>query len=701
MILYFEMNNKVDYFAHKSFEPTYYQRRFENDLPKEPEEEGTAQKTKRAFLIALPFLSLYRPLASTISLSMGTLRFSTKMIEVFDTESLPDGVHKIMQLGLATLAVIGTLYSFTLGMFVTTGADLTYAMISFVDHVLQNEQMLAAEEFLQMISSILYLGIMVYGSLEIIIASILLQAIVSFYGAYKEWDHDRLPEALAKTIMGMVRLYQAGGQYQMLQRRNELLKRYEAFVKRIQKGRDIDHLWDHPAIKGSIEGKTLEDANGVEYDFGDNVFGVGKQLVKGMNVNFKESDGKVYLQFKVNHVFRKKLEEMVTEMRKAKGKDFQDLLSIFGSRVKSVDVSEKDTGIGSFFDSAKEYDIRLEGLGHIRFGTSDDVHTLHTRVTVEMDEGVNFYNFHEALAFMGLDDALRMSAKEDFDRMKLGHLFHLFSPKEASLFVREEDYFEMPLDKFKEEILRRTPEMKGVFEKWLDRLTYRETLPGKMRLALDGLGDEVQRAGAYGLTAGLMGAWTQKELQERIASILKMGMISSEARRNAEVGRPGLSWGADFFTGGADTVFTQMVTDKNKSLNDFAYHSDVRIHFSPKVFETGTYQYHDDNFGTRQMDNDWSWWGDGYLERPELFDFIEDERRRFRSGHEVMVKDRIPPEWISGISVKNEALKNSLLDYFREKKIVQKDASGNETILGKLVDQFIWVGKEIHKEQFA
>jgi len=701
MILYLDMNNKVDYFLHKSFEPTYYQRRFENDLPKTPEEESTSQKTKRAFLIALPFLSLYRPFGSALSLSMGTLRFSTKMIEVLDADSLPDGAHKIMQLGLATLAVIGTLYNFTLGMMVTTGADFTYAFVACVEHLLQNEQKLAAEEFLQMISSLLYLGIMVYGSLEIIIASILLQAIVTFYQAYKEWDHERLPEALAKTIMGMVRLYQANGQYQMLKRRNELVKQYEDFVKRIEKGRDIDHLWDHPVIKGSIEGKTLEDANGVEYDFGDNVFGVGKQLVKGMNVNFMEKDGKVYLQFKVGHVFRKKLEEMVSEMRKAKGRDFQDLLGIFGSRVKGIDVSEKKGDIGDFLKFAKEYDIHLQGLGHIRFGASEEVHTLHTRVTVEMDKGVNFYNFHEALAFMELDDALRMSAKEDFERMKLGHLFHLFSPREATLFVREEDYYDLPLDQFKEEILKRSPKMNGVFEKWLDRISFRETLPGKMRLTLDGLGEEIEKAGAWGLTAGLMGAWTQKELQERIASILKMGMISSESRNNAGIGRPGLSWGADYLSGGADSVFTQMVSDKNTSFKDFAYDSNARIHFSPKVFETGTYQYHSDNYGTRKINDWWSWWGGGYLERPEPFDFIDGERAQFRGHHEVMIKDRIPPEWITGISVKNEALKKSLLDYFRENDVVQKDANGNETILGKLVDQFIWVGSEIHKEQFA
>lgn len=43
------MNNIVDYYTHKSFNPSYYQRRFENDLPKDDAQGSTSEKTKRAF----------------------------------------------------------------------------------------------------------------------------------------------------------------------------------------------------------------------------------------------------------------------------------------------------------------------------------------------------------------------------------------------------------------------------------------------------------------------------------------------------------------------------------------------------------------------------------------------------------------------------------------------------------------------------
>lgn len=693
------MQNKVDFITHKLFEPNYYQRKFESDIPKEPEEETTTQKTKRAFLIALPFLSLYRPFASTISFSMGTLRASTKLIEVFDSQSIPDGAFRVVQLGLATLAIIGTLYNFTLGMLVTTGADLIQSMVACTAALLKADHNLAGEEFLQSLSCTLYLGIMIYGSLEIVIASILMQATVSFYQSSSEYSKGRMPEAMAKFVMGLVRIHQASGQYRLLQRRNALLKQYEAIARRITKGREIDHLWDHPVIRGSMEGQTLEDANGKAYDLGDNFHGVGGQLVKGMNINFRKDGDRKTLQFKINHVFREQLEETLSTLRKTKKGDLQDLLAILGSHAKGIRIEEKRDDITGYFE---EYAVHLEGLGKIQFGKTDDVHTLHTRITVDMQDGVNLYDFHEALAFLGLDDALRTSAKEDFERMKLGHLFHMFSPKKATLFVRESTYFDLPIGMFKEEILKRAPEMEAVYDTWLDRLSFRETLPGKMRLWVSGLGDAARDAGARGLTAGLMGAWSSKELNERIASILKMGMISSESRNTYEVNCQGLSWGADYQTGGADSVFTQMVTDKNHSLKEFAYDSNVRIHFSADVFNSGTYQAHYDSYGTRQvLSDDWGWWGDSYLDRPNLPDFIREERESFQYGHEVMVKDRIPPDLITGISVRNQALKDSLIDDLRKRNILELDSDGKERILGKLIDQFIWVGNDIHDEMFA
>ena len=330
------MKNKVDFITHKLFDPNYYQRKFESDIPKESEEEATTQKTKRAFLIALPFLGLYRPFSIMISLSMGMLRASTKVLELFDSQNIPDGAFRAMQLGLAVLAIIGTIYNFTLGMLVTTGADLIQSLVACTDRLLRADHNLAFEEFLQFLSSTLYLGIMIYGSVEIVIASILLQSAVSFYQSSSQYSNSRIPESMAKFIMGMIRIHQASGQYLLLKRRNTFLEQYEALTRQITKGREIDHLWDHPIIQGLMEGQTLEHANGRKYNFGNNFHGVGGQLVKGMNINFCKDGDRNTLQFKINHIFRDRLEETLSTLRKTKKGDLQDLLKIFCSHVKDI-----------------------------------------------------------------------------------------------------------------------------------------------------------------------------------------------------------------------------------------------------------------------------------------------------------------------------------------------------------------------------
>lgn len=687
------MIDKIEYFKHKIYDPSYYHRQYENDLPPNPESSSYAETAKRAAHIALPFLSFYQPLGKAISLTMGSLRIVTQGSAVISGD-----IYKVAQVALALLALAGTLYHFTLGLYITTSADIIANLSQILEALSHQDYHKAAEELLQLLSSGLYLAIMMTGSLEVVLASILIQALVTFYQAREEYAKGRMPEALAKTILGMVRLVQAGQQIQIIQRRNILFKRYEELADRITNGKKIDHLWAHPLIQAAYgkQGVILEDGNGNAYDFGTHLHGHGKQLVKGMNVTMKDHGDYTSLDFKVNHVFRDRLEKIITDMNGYSQDDIKELLGLYGSHATNISVSKQP---GDFV--GENYEINLEGIGKITIGADSDVITLYDKVSIQMEKGKNLYDFHEALSFLNLDDALRQSASEDVERMKMGHLFRMFKPREATLFERTESFFELSLEDFKKEICASSPEMHSIFKKYLPKMELREIVPGRMRYAIDGLSNELSKKGALGLTAGLMGAWTQQEIQERVASILKMGMMSSETRRDNEVGKKGLSWGADYFTGGADSVFTQIVTDKNKSYNDFAYNSEVRFLISPKALENGTYQYHDDAFGTRKTTQNWFWWLNDYLNRDNIFEFLASERIDFNSDNEVMIKERIAPEFITGIVVNNAQMKNGILNYLRERNIVQIDQHGNETIFSKPVDQFISVGNSIKKEQFA
>lgn len=691
------MLDKVEYYKHKLYDPSYYHRQYEKDLPPKLESGSYAESAKRATQIALPFLSLYRPFGSVISISMGSCRIITNATEV-----LRGDLVKVMQVALAVLALAGTLYHFTLGLYITTAADILANLTQILQALSQQEYRQAVEELMQIFSSGLYLGIMMTGSLEVVLASILAQAMVSFYQAREEYAKGKTPEAIAKTILGFVRLVQAGQQIQVIQRRNVLLKQYEELSKRISKGREIDHLWAHPLIQAANgkEGIILEDGNGNEYDLGTHLHGYGKQLVKGMNVTMKDQGDFVSLDFKVNHVFRERIQTVIAEVSQYKREETKELLGLLGSHVKGIAIGQKPAQIGSW--TGNNHEIYLEGLGKITIGADENVITLYDKVSIQMEKGKTLYDFHEALSFLNLDDALRHSASEDIERMKIGQLFRIFRPYDATQFERTSPFFDQSLEELKTSILEKSPGMDAIFEKYLPRMELREIVPGRMRFAINGLADELRERGAYGLTSALTGAWSQQEINERVASILEMGMLSSEMRKDYNIGKKGLSSGADFYTGGADSVFTQLVTDRTKSYNSFAYHSNVRFLISPKALENGTYQYHDDAFGTRELSGGgWWFWFSDYLHRSNIFNFVAEERAIFNSDNEVMLKERLLPEYVTGIVVNNDQMKSNILGYLRERNIVQIDALGRETILSKPVDQFIHVGPTIKAEQFT
>ena len=740
------MQNVINYQLHKTYTPPYYHRQYEHDLPQDSKKTSKLETTKRAVHLAIPFLSLYQPFGQIISLSMGTTRLFTNSTAVFSASSATEGAYSVMQVGLAGIALAGSFYQFTLGLYLTTLFDLLSNILEGIDQLSKQEYKKAGEESLQALSSILYLGIMITGSLEVILFSILIQATVSFYQSREEWKNGQVPEALAKSLMGMIRLYQIKGQVYLIQRRNFLTHQYKDLSDRLQNGKEIDHLWDHPLIKeleniqadedplkdrnpnqilnGSIpnvkapnallkkpaahplenlpkvieeNNVTFNNGNGGNFNFGAHFYGYGKQLVKGMNVSFKKEGENTTLDFKINHVFRNRLQTFISQMETASQEDLQDLFKIFGSKVKNISIEliqeNKDSS-----NLGNKYQITLQGLGKIFVGASNDVLTLYDRVSVQMDKGKNFYDFHEALSILNLEDALRQSAKEDIERMKLGYLFRLFNPKEATCFERSEAFFNFPLKDFKAEIFKLDPSMKGLVAKWLPKMKLHEILPGKMRWSLPGLGDELKKKGLIGLAVTMTGAWNQEERFQRVASILSMGMLSSEQRWKNGINKTGLSSTMDFYTGGADSVFTQIVTKNNTSFGDYNYDGEIRFLISPDILDTITYQYNYDSYGNRDINH--AYWVENYLDRPNIFEFLQKQMVWFNGGNEVMVKDRIPPNYFTGIVVQNQYTKNELLNYLRKINLVQKNEFGIETIYSKPVNEFIHVGNSISEQFF-
>ncbi len=738
------MFNGINSFLHKSFDPGYYHRQFENDLPNE------SSKVKRVALLVLPFVSLYRPVGNAISLTMGSVRVVTSCASVITADKMSARVQAITQVALSSLALAGACFQFSLGLYLTTAVDILTNAYETYKALKDHDYKRAVDILLQGINSALYLSIMVAGSIELILISFLVQAATNLYQAKGEWNHKHIPEMVAKALMGCIRLYQANGQYQILLKRNDLLKRYEELIKGIERAKKIDHLANNTLDNTSQA--ILTDANNQEHDFGKHIHGYGGKLVKGMNI----AGDTTSLEFKINHVFREKVEALIQQTEGASDEDLNALLRIFGSHIQNVKIIKTTHTIGekapvitaskiryiqqylesllkrnpessSIFKNTLEwlarmlhnpslikqpetktadaYEIHLSGVGKITIGATKDLIAHYDRVRIDLDKGKNLYDMHEALSFLQLDEALHASTQEDILRMKMGQLFRIFDPQNATQFERTSDYFDLSLDAFTDELKKRSPVMEEALSKWLPNMQLQETLPGKYRYSVNGLADALQAKGALGLTAALMGAMTEEEMIQRTASILKMGMLSSETRQSSTLGKQGLSWGIDLFTGGSDSVFTQLVTDSNTSYNDFSYYSSkIRFLISPKALEAGSYQYHDDNFGVRIVDKDhryYDQWKDAYSTRQNMFDFIQDEKSTFNPKNEVMIKERISPEFLTGIWVASDSLKENAIAFFREKNIVQLDANGTETIFSKPLDQFIIVNESIKADHFV
>ena len=159
---------------------------------------------------------------------------------------------------------------------------------------------------------------------------------------------------------------------------------------------------------------------------------------------------------------------------------------------------------------------------------------------------------------------------------------------------------------------------------------------------------------------------------------------------------------ADFYTGGADSVFTQLITANNikdqMPFNELYYHGpgSIQLLISTDVLNTGTYQFNDDSFGTRRLDSIFPELAgllpSPYPTRPNIFEFVKSQMEDYYPGHEIMAKERIAPDMITGIVVQNQDTYNGLLGYLRSVGIVQRTGEGVETLFNQPVDRFIRVG---------
>lgn len=691
------MSNYVNCLDHITSEPAYLQRRFEQDLP--AAEEGWGEVAERVAQTALPLVSLYKPAGFGISIVMGGCRCVTHLFQALEAGSQGQVLVCLSEVGqtaLAVLALVTTFFYFQIGLLITTVADLATGIVHVVQLLLAGEYAQAAEELVQVLSSALYLLIILTGSLEITLISLLVQGLFCLYQARADFVQGKWLEGAGKLALGCARFYQAHQQNGLIHRKNAFLamQKYAQLMERVNKGREAWHLVNSPLQEGKQE-LIVIDAQGKPVNLGAHLHGNGKGTVKGMNLEFKtiEIDGKKIseLDFKVNHVFRERLQVLIEGLKDFKPHEMREFLQLTSSHAKDFKmeivpfVFSPETGkkIGA------AHQLTLEGLGTIYIGASEEFPNIFDRVKVHIEENASLYQLHELLSFFNLDDALRLSSVEDIERLKMGHLFRVFYPQEATILERKDLFFKLSAAELKAEIIKQVSGMQEIFDTYLAHMEAVEVFPGKMRYNIPGLADKARELGARALITTLTGA-SGEELNVRLATILKMGLLSSESRFSHGMTQTGLSPSFDFWTGGADSVYVQMITERDCAdglLLDEYYYGEIRLILSLDLLESGTYQYLHDSFGNRNP----QW---GYLQRPGILEFVKQEQAFFHDGHEIMIKERVAPSHITGIVVSSEIARMQLIETLRAQGLVSME-NGIEKIFNTPASQFIHVASHV------
>lgn len=715
--------NYINYLKHTLRTPETYYRRYDLDLAKVPQ---ALSQAKRVALVALPFIALYsKPFGSAMSIGMGTIRAVSHLQLGLHHQTQGNWAQmsrEVLEMAIAAFATYASIVSLGTGLAAITAIDTTKSFAQIVHFFWQGNYHQAGEEALQTLASSFYLAFMLKGSLELILISTLLQGAISFYQANQERKAGHYLEAGAKIALGLIRLSQVNQYRHQIQRRNAIftIEKYRTLAEQAMKGRSVRHLIHHSLndLDGKIDEKQVLLANqDEEYDFGSHFHGFGKGLVKGANLSFRkvEIDGeeKIECTFKVNHVHRSHLTKTLNSLTQLKQKEIQEILRLADSHATNIAIEKppKDPSMWWFWiddDYAfRSYKLKVEGLGHISIGGCKESVNLYDKVTIHMDRNKTLYDFHELLALTNLDAALAVSSQDDLERLKIGHLFRIFFPKEATPFEREEAFFTLSIEELKKKIIEKAPGMQELFNEHLNHMSQTELLPGRVRYQVDGLAEKVYKEGGRALCAAVTGAYNDnEELYKRVASMLNMGMISQELRDQYGISDSG--YGGSYMTGGADSVYTQMITkqliEEDPTLSSLSYQSPVRMLISLSALNSGTYQYFEDRWGTRSYGFSTSFFpNDLYTNRPDILELSKTLQNTHvqkylkwttwpYSGHEIMLKERLDPSFFQGIMVNKEETKQGLLSYLRTHHLVET-VDGKEVILGKPVDEFIRVGQ--------
>ena len=213
--------------------PQIYHREYVNDLPKQIN-TPVFQQCLRITQIALPFISLYKPLGQPLSIAMGSVRVVTSFAQMASAIASkdPNAIGKtVLETAIAATALACSILAHPLGMVVTTAHDMITNVTQLIGALQSEDYQKAAEIGLHLMNNALYLGCFVTGSLEWSIASIGCQIFLGLYSSIDAFKNGNYLEGCGHVLMAGIRGKQMHEQVHALQ----MQKKFEKALSEVPK----------------------------------------------------------------------------------------------------------------------------------------------------------------------------------------------------------------------------------------------------------------------------------------------------------------------------------------------------------------------------------------------------------------------------------------------------------------------------------
>ncbi|MDF2577288.1 MAG: hypothetical protein K0S74_772 [Chlamydiales bacterium] len=351
----------------------------------------------------------------------------------------------------------------------------------------------------------------------------------------------------------------------------------------------------------------------------------------------------------------------------------------------------------------KACEFEIAELGSLKVGDYCGATTLKNDLFFEIEAmgslANDLYRLQKFLAVFGLEDILLKQSQDDDEKMKLMQIFRMFFPKHAFLIEQGgaqrqgyalKDFTAHDLRSF---IESQKPEMGPIFRKYLDLqpelMEKVESLPGKFIWAINDYANLLRDAGAIALVSEVIGS---ENIPKTVCSILKKGILSSEARYKLGLCNPGSSMIEDFKSGGAESVFTRLIHQDMPP--DRIQPQACSIMYDLSILNRGGYAYNTDLFGTKR--------GKYYANRLSLLNFTR-LGENLSHLNEVMIKDGIPPQFISGLFVESKQQKAQVIAQMEKEGLLEISSAGEMyVVIGEFehpLESFILGGDDDTKEE--